>query len=87
MRELIGKAVIIRTVTYHYTGLVEEVTAEALVLSTAAWIADSGRWADALVGGTLDEIEPYPADQHVWVAKGAIVDVTIWPHSLPTKQR
>jgi hypothetical protein len=70
----IGKCVCIRTVTYHYTGKVESVDGGFVRLSTAAWIADSGRWHQALKDGSWSEVEPYPED--VLVAIPAIVDVT-----------
>lgn len=31
--------------------------------------------------GTLDEVEPYP--DPVSIARGAIVDATLWRHALP----
>ena len=82
-----GKAIIVRTVTYHYTGrLVGLTTRGDLVLQDAAWIADSGRWAQALETGRLGEVEPYPAGPVV-IAVGAVVDVAEWRHDLPRETR
>ena len=70
----LGKCVVIRTVTYHYTGKVKAVAGGFVRLSDAAWIADSGRWHNALKDGTWNEVEPYVND--ALVAVPAIVDVT-----------
>jgi len=79
------RAYIIRTVTHTYTGMLVGETNEYLTLDTAAWIADSGRWADAVSKGTLDEVEPM--GNGVYVAKGAIIDITPWNHELPSTQK
>ena len=81
----IGKAYLIRTVTMHYTGRVVSVTDSDVVLEEAAWIADTGRYADSLKDGTLSEIEPYPG--RVAVSRGAIVDFAEWSHDLPGVQK
>ena len=81
----IGKNYLIRTVTFAYTGKLTKQDNEFLVLEKAAWIADTGGFYDALKNGSLGEIEPYIAD--VIIAKGAIVDATIWGHKLPDTQK
>jgi hypothetical protein len=81
---LIGKNVLVRTVTNYYTGRLTS-TDSFLHLDDAAWIADTGRFADALAKGTLNEVEPYPAD--CWVSAGSVVDVSEWAHELPRKQK
>ena len=81
----IGETVIIRTVTMHLTGRVVGCSPSWFVLDEAAWIADSGRWADALANGTLNEVEPM--GDGVRVARGAIVDITPWRHPLPITQK
>ena len=78
----LGEKYIIRTVTMIYTGRLREIYATELVLEDAAWIADTGRWAEALSKGTLKEIEPYP-EGRVIIGRGAILDVTEWKHALP----
>jgi hypothetical protein len=82
---MVGDAVFIRTVTYHYTGRIVAITPGEIVLAEAAWIADSGRFSVALATGTLSEIEPYPAG--VVISRGAIVDVSPWAHPLPRVAR
>lgn len=81
----VGKAYFIRTVTMHYTGRIIAVTATDIVLEDAAWIADSGRFSDALTKGTLNEIEPFPGK--VVVGRGGFIDAAPWEHDLPRKQK
>lgn len=54
----IGQAYFIRTVTMYYTGKLTAVFKNELVLETAAWIADTGRYFNALKSGDFNEIEP-----------------------------
>ncbi len=73
------------TVTYHYTGRLIAFDGATMRLADAAWIADSGRFADALTSGNLDEVESYPSD--VFINAAAVVDVSVWGHDLPRTQR
>ena len=82
----VGRKVFIRTVTHYYTGMVSLVTKEEVVLTEAAWVADTGRFAEALRTGSLTEVEPYP-DGPVSINRGAIVDVSVWAHDLPREQQ
>ena len=82
---VIGQAYLIRTVTMHYTGRVVTITDSDVWLEDAAWIADTGRYADSLLSGELSEVEPYP--QGVAVSRGVIVDFAPWPHKLPRSQK
>lgn len=81
----VGKNYFIRTVTHHYTGKLEKVTSKELILSDAAWIADDGRFMNALKEGKLNEIEPFQDD--VIIGRGAVLDATIWRHALPREQK
>ena len=81
----VGTSYIVRTVTYHYTGKLKAVTDSDIVLSDAAWISDSGRWATALKDGTLSEVEPYPGE--CIISRAAIVDASVWAHQLPREQK
>jgi hypothetical protein len=80
-----GAAVFVRTVTHNYTGRVVSVDDRWITLADAAWIADSGRWAEALARGTLSEVEPFPGE--VLVGVGAVVDVSPWAHPLPRETK
>jgi hypothetical protein len=82
--ELEGKNILVRTVTNFYTGRVVKETSKWLKLESAAWIADTGRFADALASSVFGEVEPYP--RPVIVMKAAFVDVTEIGE-LPTKQK
>lgn len=83
---VVGKNYFIRTVTHYYTGKLVQVTNQELVLEDAAWIADTGRYQQALVTGSLSEVEIYPAGQ-VIVGRGAVVDASVWAHTLPKEQK
>lgn len=69
----IGKIYLIRTVTMIQTGRLVAVTPQELVLEEAAWIADTGRFSDALKTGNFSEVEPFP-DGQVIVGRGAVID-------------
>ena len=72
----IGKIYLIRTVTMIDTGRLVAVSDHELVLEDAAWIADTGRFANALRDGKFNEVEPFP-DGRVIVGRGSIVDAVI----------
>lgn len=82
---LTGENVFVRTVTHYYTGRLASCEGGWLHLEFAAWVADTGRFADALKSGVLEEVEPYPDD--CWVAAGAAVDICRWGHPLPREQK
>jgi hypothetical protein len=69
----IGAVYLIRTVTMIDTGRVVRVTPTEIVLEEAAWIADTGRFSDALKKLSFNEVEPFP-DGEVIVGRGAIID-------------
>ena len=76
----VGKYSMIRTVTCIYLGVIEEVYEHELVISTAGWVADTGRFSDTLLNiGNVNEFEPYPEDSTVVIGRGAIVDVVELP--------
>jgi hypothetical protein len=80
----VGTAYLIRTVTMYLIGRLDWVGPQELVLSDVAWVADAGRWHDALETGRLREVEPFLSP--VILGRGAIVDATEWPHALPLAQ-
>lgn len=69
----IGKTYLIRTVTMIDTGVLVAVTDKELVLEDAAWIADTGRFSDALKSAKFNEVEPFP-DGKLIVGRGSIID-------------
>ena len=84
--QLLGKNIFIRTVTYHYIGKLVSTDTGFLKIKDASWIADSGRWSDALKTGELSEVEPFP-DGIILVNASSIVDVCEWKHDLPRVQK
>jgi len=81
----IGKSYMIRTVTYFWTGWLVSQTDDELVLEDAAWIADTGRWTQAINDGELSEVEPVKCP--VRINPAAVVDVCEWWHELPRAQK
>ena len=83
----IGKKYFIRTVTMHLVGKLEAVFDTELVISGASWIADSGRFFDALKDGekAINEVEPFLKD--VIIGRGSLIDMTEWSHELLNKQK
>lgn len=69
----IGQPYLIRTVTMIDTGRLVAVTDKELVLEDAAWIADTGRFADAVSNAEFGEVEPFP-NGRVIIGRGAIID-------------
>ncbi len=82
----IGKAYFIRTVTYHYTGRLAAITPIELVFEDAAWIADSGRFADALKSGSFSEVEPFPDGKKIIIGRAMVVDAVLI-ESTPRSQK
>jgi len=83
----IDKQYFIRTVTHHYTGRLVSVTESDLVLIDAAWIADDGRFAEAIAKGKHNEVEPYPDGLPVIINRGAIIDACEYKANLPRDQK
>ena len=81
----LNKNYFIRTVTHHYTGKLTRVTDKELVLESACWIADDGRFKDAIESCEFDEVEPYP-DRPVIIGRGAILDA-VQIKTLPEEQK
>lgn len=77
----VGDCVLIRTVTMTQVGRITAIYPGELVLEDAAWVADTGRFHEAIAKGTLHEVEA--VDGRVIVGRGAIVDVFQWRHKLP----
>ena len=82
---VVGMAYYFRTVTYHLTGRVKAIVGSFLVIKDAAWIADSGRFTQAINDGKLNEVEPMDVD--VIVNINSITDAPIWKHGLPRTQK
>jgi hypothetical protein len=79
----VGQNYFIRTVTHYYTGKLLRVTEYELVLDDAAWIADTGRFSEALAKREFNEVEPFPGK--IILGRGAILDASLWDGPLPRK--
>ena len=86
--KIIGKSYFFRTVTYHIICTVVRVAKEfgpnVLQLKDASWIADSGRFTQAISEGKLSEVEPIG---EWFVNIDACTDFGPWKHSLPKEQK
>ena len=82
----VGSNYFIRTVTMSLVGKLVRVGQQELVLEDAAWIADTGRFADFLESGEASEIEPFPPGE-VILGRSSIIDAVKWSHKLPRKQK
>jgi hypothetical protein len=80
----IGANYLIRTATMIDTGRLVAVTKNEIVLADAAWIADTGRFADSLKTCEFAEVEPFINE--VIIGRGAIIDATTIP-MLPRAQK
>ena len=80
----IGKSYFIRTVTYHLLGRMKKQTGKFIILEDASWIADSGRFHQAITKGTLNEVEPV---EDTIINTDSITDAFEWKHKLPRDQK
>jgi len=83
----LNKIYLIRTVTMIQTGILYAVYDNELVLSNASWIADTGRFQDALESGNFDEVELFPQDKKVIIGRNAIIDCVEIDIKLPEEQK
>lgn|SRR3990167_1324085 len=81
----VNKAYFIRTVTYFTTGRVKAIVGNFLVLEDAAWIADTGRFSDAIAKGVMAEVEP--TEVTMYVNMNSITDAFDWLSNLPREQK
>ncbi len=81
---VVGENYFIRTVTMYHVGKLVWVGQLELVLDSASWVADTGRFHSALAQGKFNEVEPFPSP--VIIGRNAIIDATRWTLPLPTKQ-
>ena len=83
LEDMVGEKYFFRTVTYHMTGRVKKVIGSILELENASWIADSGRFMNAIKEGKLNEVEPVG---RAYININTVVDFFPWKHPLPEKQ-
>lgn len=84
IEDMIGKCFYFRTVTYHQVGRVVKRIGDLIQLEDASWVADSGRFMQAIKNGTLSEVEPVGT---FFINMKALVDICPWNHDLPKEQK
>jgi hypothetical protein len=84
LQDMVGEKFFFRTVTYHLTGRVKKVIGSIIEIENAAWIADSGRFMNAIKDGTLNEVEPVG---RAFLNINSVTDFFPWKHALPEKQK
>ena len=82
--DMIGQKFYFRTVTFHLVGEVKKVVGRFVQLKVASWVADSGRFMNAIKDGTLSEVEPVGT---AFINMDTVVDFFPWVHKLPTEQK
>jgi len=81
----VGESYLIRTVTMILVGRLEWVGDKELELSSASWVADTGRFFNAVKEGKLNEVEPFT--NNILIGRGSLIDATVWTHELPKTQK
>ena len=85
INDLVGNSFFFRTVSYHLIGKVERVAfGKVLQLSCASWVADSGRFMNAIINGELGEVEPTGT---AFINLDTVTDFYPWSHALPKEQK
>ena len=83
--KLVGNSYFFRTVTYHLVGkVVAEHSNNIIELEDASWVADSGRFMQAIKTGSLNEVEPVGK---AYINLKSVTDFFPWVHALPTTQK
>ncbi len=85
-----GKNYLIRTVSYHFTGRFVGFNGpnnSELAFDQAAWVADTGRFTQAVATGALSEVEPFPDSATIGINRTAVIDFVqiAWP--VPRSQK
>ena len=87
----IGKNYLIRTVTMIQLGKLKNVFDKELELENASWIADTGKFSDALKEGIeksdISEIEMFPSEKTVIIGRGSIIDACEYNMDLPKETK
>lgn len=82
--DLVGEKFYFRTVTYHLVGKVKKIVGRFAFLKDASWVADSGRFMQAIKDGTLNEVEPVG---DAFVNLDSVTDFFPIKWKLPTEQK
>ena len=82
--DMIGSCWFLRAVTYHLVGKVVGRMGSFLKLTDASWVADSGRFMQAIKRGKLKEVEPVGI---AFINMNTVTDFFPWKHALPKEQK
>lgn len=82
--DMVGEKWFFRTVTYHLVGKITKRVGSFFYLKDASWVADSGRFMNAIKEGKLNEIESV-GDAMINIP--SITDMFPWRHALPKEQK
>lgn len=76
---------LIRTVTHYQLGKLFDLNQNEIILAEASWVADTGRFSEALAKGpdALEEVEYIGS--FVLINRSAVIDAWPWNHALPDK--
>ena len=81
------KVYLIRTVTMYYAGQFVEMDGDYIIMTKCSWIADTGRFMDAVKNGSFNEVEPYPEKSLVAINRQAMLDAVEIDCKLPLEQK
>ena len=85
--DLIGGKYFFRTVTYHSLGEVVKIVGKFAYLKDASWIADSGRFNEAIKNGTWTASAEIEYIGNMFVNLDTVVDFFPWKHKLPKETK
>jgi|WetSurMetagenome_2_1015567.scaffolds.fasta_scaffold256922_2 hypothetical protein len=71
--------------TMFYTGRLVAMSDHELAFTNCAWIADTGRFSNAMVTGVFVEVEPYDPDQLVVLNRSSVCELVKVKWNLPTE--
>jgi hypothetical protein len=83
----IGKNYFVRTVTYHFVGTLVAVFEQELQFENCSWVADDGRFTQAMATGELNEVEPYPKNARPIIGRGSLIDCNVISWTPPSSQK
>jgi hypothetical protein len=72
----LGEEYFIQTVTHYYLGQLVAVHETELVLTSASWVAATGRFNQFIKGSRPTENEPYNKNDIVILGRGALISAT-----------
>lgn len=83
----VGAPIFLRTLTNYYLGYYGGDYGEYILIDSAIWVANTGRYGDFMQNGAdLDApgLELEAADNTLYVNAKTVVDVCRWRHAMPT---